>query len=254
MALVQVDPRRERYAAAGVPRVKWSVLGPEFLTRWQQGQHVAIVGPTGSGKSFLAFDLLEARAARRDAHCVAFGTKKRDQTLEGLIDPPAAAGAVPWSRIKAWPPDYEHRELRRVVLWPDYLASSRARENKAVYQHALDEILEEGGWTIYLDEAAYFVETLGMRAQLDEYWNTARSAGITVVSSSQGVSWVPRAALTEQQWLFIFHLTDEDVRRRAAEIAGDRDRFRPVLRELREREFLVVRTRTGEAYVSKVGT
>lgn len=229
---------------AGIPRKKWSALRPSFLAKWEAGQHVAVVGPTGSGKSVVALDLLEERAKRRDAHVIAFGTKLRDPTLSKLG----------WPIIKEWPPDYEHRELRRVVLWPDYRSASTAKENRAIYVKALDEILREGGWTVYLDEAAYFVETLGMRSILDEYWNTARSSGITVVSSSQGVSWVPRAALTEQQWLFLFKLTDEDVRDRAAQIAGDRKRFAPVIAELKPFEFLLVRTRTGEAYISKVGT
>jgi energy-coupling factor transporter ATP-binding protein EcfA2 len=229
---------------AGLRRVRWSTLRPAFMREWEPGQHVAVIGPTGSGKSYLALDLLEYRAQRRGAHVIALGTKKRDTTLESLG----------WPRIKSWPPDYEHRELRRVILWPDYKTSSTAKENRPIYVHALDEILAEGGWTVYLDEAAYFVETLRMREQLDEYWNTARSAGITVVSSSQGVSWVPRAALTEQQWMFIFRLTDEDVRDRAAQIAGDRKRFAPVITRLRDREFLMVRTRTGDAYISRVGT
>lgn len=231
-------------AESGIRRVRWSALRPTFMAQWEPGQHVAVIGPTGSGKSYLALDLLEYRAERRGAHVIALGTKKRDETLQSLG----------WPRIKSWPPDYEHREARRIVLWPDYKSSSTARENRPVYVHALDEILEEGHWTVYLDEAAYFVETLGMRAQLDEYWNTARSAGITVVSSSQGVSWVPRAALTEQQWMFIFRLTDEDVRDRAAQIAGDKRRFAPVISRLRDREFLLVRTRTGEAWISRVGT
>lgn len=233
--------------AADVERTRWSVLRPYFLAHWEAGQHVAIVGPTGSGKSYLAFDILEARAQRRGAHVIVLGTKRRDPTLEQLE-------RDGWARIPSWPPDYEHRELRRVILWPPYRTSSTARENRPIYVHALDEVLEEGGWTVYLDEAAYFVETLRMREQLDEYWNTARSAGVTVVSSSQGVSWVPRAALTEQSWLFVFKLTDEDVRDRAAQIAGDRKRFAPVIAALRPQEFLLVQTRTGRAHISRVGT
>lgn len=228
----------------GIERIRWSVLRPSFLRRWEPGQHVAVVGPTGSGKSVLAVDLLEGRAERRNAHVIALATKKRDSTLT----------ATRWPIIEAWPPNYEQREGRRVILWPAYRTASTAAANRPVYVTALDAILDEGGWTVYLDEAAYFVETLRMRAVLDEYWNTARSANVTVVSSSQGVSWVPRAALTEQQWLVVFRLTDEDVRNRAGQIAGDRARFARVIGLLRPFEFVMVQTRTGRAFVSKVGT
>lgn len=211
---------------------------------WEPGQHVAIIGPTGSGKSVVAIDLLEGRAERRDAHVIILASKRRDRSLTKLG----------WPIIHSWPPDYEHRVGRKVILWPPYGRASTARSNRKTFTDALDEILEEGGWTVYLDEAIYFTETLGLRSLLDEYWNTARSSGITVVASSQGVTWVPAAMMSQQQWVIIFGLRDEETRKRAAQIAGDRHRFDPAIAQLREHEFLLVRTRTGHGYISRVGT
>jgi energy-coupling factor transporter ATP-binding protein EcfA2 len=227
-----------------IRRVRWSRLRPDFLEHWPQGEHVAIIGPTGVGKSTLALDLLEARAAERDAHVVVLATKRRDPTLAKLG----------WPTIGRWPPDYEHRVGKKVILWPPYGKASTARANRAVYEEALDEILEEGGWTVYLDEAIYFTETLGLRHMLDEYWNTARSSRVTVVASSQGTTWIPRAMITQQSWVFVFRPRNEEVMRDAATVAGGRDRFLPAIDALRAHEFVLAQTVSGEAYVSRVGT
>lgn len=214
------------------------------MQRWEAGQHLAIVGPTGSGKSYVALDLLERRAEQRDAHVVVFASKQRDKTLTDLG----------WPIIREWPPDYEHREFRRVILWPPYGTASRAQSRRGVYTDALDAILTEGHWTLYLDEAGYFVEQLKLRPILDEYWNQGRSSGITVVASSQGVTWVPKPMLSQQQWMILFGIPDEETRADAARIAGNRHRFTPMIGALREHEFLLIRTRTGQAFISKVGT
>jgi len=226
------------------PRVRWSSLRPHFLNEWEAGQHVAIIGPTRSGKSHLALELVNARAERRNAHVVVFASKQRDLTLTRMR----------WPIIQAWPPDYEHREFHRVILWPPYAPPSRAITRRPVFVEALDEIMSEGGWTVYLDEAIYFVEQLRLRSNLDEYWNQAASGDLTVVAASQGISWVPKPMLSQQQWLFTFRITDEEVCRDVARVAGDRIRFAPIIKGLDRYEFLLVRTRTGEAYISKVGT
>ena len=225
-----MTPRRvSEVDLADIRPVRWSLLRPAFLNVWEAGQHLAVLGPTGSGKTVVSIDLLEGRAERRDAHVVVLGSKRRDAGLTELG----------WPIIRAWPP---------------YGKASTAKANKKVFTDALDEILEEGGWTVYLDEAIYFTEQLGLRSLLDEYWNTARSSGITVVASSQGVSWVPKAMFSQQQWLIVFRLPSEELRADAASLAGDRRRFEPAIAALHEHEFLLIRTRTGDAYISKVGT
>lgn len=227
-----------------IPRIRWSRLRWYFIDAWQPGEHLSVIGPTGSGKSYLSVDVLQARASRRGAHVLALATKRRDETLTELG----------WPIIETWPPTWDQREGRRIILWPPYGSASDPGPRRRVFTDALEAVLQEGGWTVYLDEAVYFTETLRMRPILDEYWNTARSAGITVVASAQGVSWVPRASLTQQQWLAAFRFSNEDTVNDVARVAGSRARFAPVIAGLREHEFLLVRTRTGESYISKVGT
>lgn len=237
----RVDPATE----AGIRRLKWSRLRWLFIDAWAPGEHLSVIGPTGSGKSFVALDLVQARASRRDAHVLVLATKRRDQTMTDLG----------WPIITEWPPSWDQRQGRRVILWPPYgRASEDVSRKRAVFMHALDEVLDEGGWTVYVDEAIYLTEQLKMRPILDEYWNTARSADVTVVAASQGVSWVPRAALTQQQWLIAFRFSDEDTLSDVARVAGSRARFRDVIADLGEYEFLLVHTRSGEAFISKVGT
>lgn len=227
----------------------WRHLRPELLESWDQGEHAAISGPTGTGKTHLAVDLLDGRADERDAHVCVFAEKRRDRLISRLH----RAG---WPVIRSWDElRYEHRVRRRVILWPPYGRASSSQETKrATFVHALDEIMEEGSWTLFLDEVPYFVEQLNLRKALDEIWHGGRSNGITLVGASQGVSWIPVSMRTNHRWMVAFAPTDEEIQKRVAEVAGDRDRFRPILSRLGKREFLLVRMGTDEAYISKVGT
>ncbi|MGY5107128.1 hypothetical protein, partial [Streptomyces sp. 900105245] len=60
---------------AGVPLVPWESFVPRF--RWRQGEHVALIGPTGSGKTHAAFWLLPMR----DYVCI-LATKPKDESLD----------------------------------------------------------------------------------------------------------------------------------------------------------------------------
>ena len=232
--------------AAPVERVDYHDLRPEFLDRHRQGDHIAVIGPTGHGKTTVAIDLLEGLVAKNGAYAAILANKRRDPVLRRLG----------WPIIPNWParggPSYEIRTGRRVIVWPPYgQASTTQTRNRGIFEHALDQIIDEGSWSVYFDEIIYFTEQLGLRRQLDEYWNTARSSNVTVLGSSQGTTWIPRAFVTQQSWLVAFRPKTRDGRRALADIGGDRARYEPALERLAKHEFLIVNTQTDEAYISR---
>jgi hypothetical protein len=199
-------------------------------------------------------DLLTRRSAPisdggREGAVLILGTKARDKGLTKLV-------GQGWPKIGSWPPDYAHYVGRRVILWPAYGAASTVRaRHRRTFLQAIDGIVNDGAWTVYVDEAPYFVETLGLRPQLDELYNTARSSGITLLSSAQGVSWIPRGSTTQQSWLFVFRPragAKSDLVKAVADICGDRDRYVPAITTLDRHEFLIVHTHTGTAYRSRL--
>lgn len=230
---------------AQTERVAWSELRPAFLERFEQGEHCATIGPTGQGKTTLAFDLLEG-FHEHGGSVIVLANKNRDPVLSKLV----AAG---WPRIKSWPPHYEHRVARKVILWPNYGLASNARANRPIFVKALDGIMKEGKWFVYVDEMRYMIEQLGLRTIFDEYWNAARSNRVTLIAGSQGVSWIPRGMTTQESWLFLFRPRNAEERKDYATAAGEIE-VREELRTLGNHEFLMVHTPSGERYISRVGT
>jgi hypothetical protein len=142
-----------------------------------------------------------------------------------------------------------------VVLWPRYTkASSYAKDVKPTFLSAIDEVMEESAWTVYLDEAPYFVESLGLRRSMDELFNQARSNGITLVAGMQRPYWISRSMVSQHCWVACFRIGDMEDARRAGEVIGDRARYTPVLLNLGEHEFLLVDTIGDNAVISEVGT
>ena len=230
--------------AEAIRHASWRAVAPEFIDEWEQGQHLVLLGKTGQGKTTLAFDVLERRHEQREASVCVFVTKKRDETM-------AREG---WPVIKAWPPPYSVRKKRRVVLWPTYSkASSYPRDVRPVFLNAIDEIMDEGNWTIYMDEASYLVQSIGLRTSMDELFTQSRSNGITLVAGSQRPVWVSRAQVSQPTWVAAFRIGDLDDAKRAGEVIGNRA-LAPTIMGLGVHHFLLANTVTDMAVVSKVGT
>jgi energy-coupling factor transporter ATP-binding protein EcfA2 len=232
--------------------IPWERFCELFRREHKQGEHVAIVGRTGSGKSVLELELARIIAARktkggRPQSVTVIAVKPRDDTVT----------ALGWPVLKKWPPSYGQEAN---IVWPKAKTpSTAARDQRAVIGPLLDAIYQEGGQTICIDEAAYFERPLprglGLGATLEHYWSSARSLKLTLVAATQRPRRVSVSMWSEPTWLFAFYVKDRDDLKRVADLSGFRDEVYAIVPELGGFEFLCIRKHADGReglYVSRV--
>lgn len=185
--------------------------------RWQQGEHLGLIGPTGTGKTHTAQELLSFR----EWVCV-LAVKRNDDTLDRFKNGDRY-GFPHYSVIKKWPPDF-HKQ--RVVLWakPESLDKSALAKQRAVIYHALSQMYKSGGWCAYFDEVGYIAGVLQLGHELGILLNQGRSSHITIALTmtrpSSVVARVPKEALNQIRHLIVFKYTNKDESDTCAQIAG----------------------------------
>jgi energy-coupling factor transporter ATP-binding protein EcfA2 len=237
--------------------VPWDQFSELFLRSHKAGEHVSVVGTTGSGKSVLMFELCRLLAKRkvknnRPASVAVLANKPRDATLMKLHK-------EGWPIVKKWPPAYGQEHC---IVWPrGGPPSGRARRLAQVYRPLLDRIYSEGNQTVCIDEASYFERPLpnglGLHGVMEEYWTSARSSKLSLIAGTQRPRRVTRSMWSEPSWLFVFRPDDIDDLKRVAELSGQRLEVMAAAPRLGGHEFLIVRRQRAGAYalyVSKVGT
>lgn len=192
--------------------VHWRQFLPGF--RWRQGEHVAVIKPTGGGKTTLVGELLTKREP--GPATVVFITKARDKTFAKTF--PANRG---WTRIYEWPPP---RHVNRVLLWPKFNQGMSIPQYQAiqrrVFTDALDRIFGEGGWTVYFDEESVLCDELGLANRVKFFMQQGRSAGLTVINGIQRPAFVPLATYPNSTHGFVGHTTEPDDMKRIASLGG----------------------------------
>lgn len=188
-----------------------------FRSVWQPGQHVAVIAPTGAGKTTLVGGIL---ALRR--YVLALDPKGGDDTLTALGYP----------RLSAWPGE---RKLERIVAKNDedgipsrFIVGPRVSrvEDRArlklVTKQALDGAFNMGGWTLYSDELQLMTDPrmMNLRTEADGILIAARNMGLSFVSSYQAPSWVTPHASRMATWCAVAQTRDTDVVNKLAEVLG----------------------------------
>ena len=176
-----------------------------LIRAWNPGDHVALVGPTGEGKTTHAVGILGLRK-----WVLALDPKGEDKTL-------SQSG---YTRITRVPPP---RRIQQDIAEgkPAHLivggAARTAKEDAALeklMREALDYARHSGGWTLYVDEFQLLADQrmFGLGKRVERMLIAARNDGTSVVTSFQAMAWVPRAAVRQATaYVALFPTRDRDM-------------------------------------------
>lgn len=232
-------------------RVSWAELEPAFIGTWgwpngkYEGEHMCIVGPTGSGKSMFQNHIIKRRADSRGSYVYILATKPADKEMKKLG----------WPIVNTWPPPWDKR--KQVIFWPKITGMLDGSQEKQKYDivQFLDQIWQEDANCILVfDEIAYLEDELRLGRIINRYWREARTQHISIVAGTQRPRNVSRNMWSQTTFAVGFKPDDEDDAIRTAEILGSRKEFKDQLMALKRHEFIIVEKRNHEAYISKLGT
>ena len=201
-----------------VEPLEWSSeFKPWFKKLWRPGEHVAVIAPTGAGKSTLVGGILDLRR-----YVGVLDPKGDDDTL----------AALHYERVAHWPgtarmgkiveENDEHGHPSRFIFGPVANTEEQQEKLRVELDKSLSGMFDMGGWTIYGDELQLLTDPrmFNLRTKVDRILISARSKKISFVGSFQAPSWVTPNSSRQATWVAVSYTRDTDTVNRLAEILG----------------------------------
>lgn len=235
MSLTKMRPEIVAELDRIAPQKAWD----DFLQffEWSQGEHVALIGPTGSGKTTLALALLPMRK-----YITVLATKPNDSTLREF------GKGNGFEKFETWPEITPDLSPRRIV-WPDAKSLYSAANQKKHFKIALEKIYQEGGWCVYIDELWFIIHHLRLDLEVRTYLQQSRSNFISLVCATQRPAYVPLEIYDQSTHLFFWRDNDERNLNRLSGISWLSGSYvRALVANLERHEVLYIHTPTGQMF------
>lgn len=193
-----------------MPRVPWATLERSLSRTWAPGEHVTVIGPTGSGKTHLALELAELRP-----YILVLAAKRVDPLVAELqakgYHVTADLGEIMWTQTRDGEP--ARPVYSKVVFWPqtseNVTAAGRLEIQAKAFRKAMDWADKTGKWAVLVDETMWLADRLRLDKELDALWFQGRTQGLSVIACAQRPSRVPRLAFSQATYLFIGKFGDK---------------------------------------------
>lgn len=213
----------------GVFVADWDMFLRFMGDRWEPGQHIASIGPTGEGKTTFNARLLGVRK-----YVCALDPKGEDETLtaSGFVRVTKLPPPHPWSpgfrfsgQGRLWhgieQDIAEGRDARIIVGGPADTAEQDARLIKLLAD-AVAYVRQVRGWTLYVDEfelmSSQRMYALGR--PIEQMLITARRAKTSVLTSFQAAAWVSKHATRQARYAVMYSTGDRAMIKAVAESMG----------------------------------
>lgn len=239
------------------------------------GQHVAVIGPTGSGKTYALTWFAEDFAG----HSILIVTKGADDLVDRLVkergwvlardpDDILTPDGKPGKLLKRTTSDWwakRDRPLQRIVFMPSP-PTRKLRERSAylggVVEDLIDRVYEYCRHTksnrmlVAVDETVFAAMELDLNRIFTIIWNEGRSLGLTFVTAMQRKAWVSKSSESAPTYILVFDTYSPDDLAELAKLARFRKtaEMRDELDDLPEHWHLLIvtRGRGRQVYRSRV--
>lgn len=208
--------------------------------RYRSGEHVTILGPTKSGKTHLAYQLLE-RTASPEIPAMVMVMKPRDKTtrkfMKGVVHREVTSWPQPPSIWRPHKPPFW-------IVWPRHAFDPDidAYAHYQVFRSLILDSYKRGKRILFADETRSLERELGLSRELVTVWTKGRSMECGLWAASQVPKFISTEAYSQVEHVFLANIPDQRDQERFGEISGvDPYLVRHVVQQLKRHEWLYIR-------------